>query len=254
MSSVAGERTLVLLRYIIEHEDGLSIREVSRILGYSPSTVQKSISALFEQGFVVKNDITDRYQLGPEAIRLGFTALARLDIRRIAKPYLEALSEITGETVFLAIRRNHYAVYIDKVVSKHPIRMDANLGVDRPYNCTAVGKVLLMEMTPEAIDELAKEKYFQKRTPNSIIEPVKIKEEIESVRQQGWSEDNEEFVVGAYCVAAPIIDFKGKVEAAITVSGPTERVKANLNTIIQELMASAQKISTEMGSFQKKID
>ena len=251
MSSVAGERTLVLLRYIIENEDGLSIREASRTLGYSPATVQKLIGSLYEQGFVVKDDITDRYQLGPEAVRLGFAALARLDIRRVARPYLEALSEKTGETVFLAIRRGNYAVYIDKVVSKHPIRMDANLGVDRPYNCTAIGKVLLTEIAAEDIDRMAKEKCFEARTPNSIIEPAYIKAEIENIRRQGWAEDKEEFVIGAYCIAAPVYNFNGEVEASVTVSGPTERILANLNSIIEQVKASSGKISVEIGSVQK---
>ena len=251
MSSVAGERTLVLLRYIIENEDGLSIREASRALGYSPATVQKLIGSLHEQRFVVKDDITDRYQLGPEAVRLGFAALARLDIRRVARPHLEVLSEETGETIFLAIRRGNHAVYIDKVVSKHPIRMDASLGMDRPYNCTAVGKVLLIGMASEDIDRMAKEGCFEARTPNSIIEPTHIKAEIENIRRQGWAEDKEEFVIGAHCIAAAVFNFNGEVEAAITVSGPTERVRANLNSIIDQVKASAQEISREIGSIQK---
>ncbi len=251
MNSLAGERTLVLLRYIIEKEDGLSIREASRALGYSPATVQKLVGSLFEQGFVIKDGVTDRYHLGPEAIRLGFAALARLDIRQVARPYLEDLSEITGETVFLAIRRGNYAVYIDKVVSNHPIRMDANLGVDRPYNCTAIGKVLLMEVSAQDIDRMAQESCFQARTPNSIVDPEKIKAEVEIVRRQGWAEDREEFVIGAYCVAAPIYNFDGKVEAAVTVSGPVDRVRENLPQIKAALLETARKISVEMGCTSK---
>jgi IclR family KDG regulon transcriptional repressor len=251
MSSVAGERTLVLLRYIIENEDGLSIREASRTLGYSPATVQKLIGSLYEQGFVVKDDITDRYQLGPEAVRLGFSALARLDIRRAARPYIEALSDKTGETVFLAIRRGNYAVYIDKAVSKHPIRMDAPLGVDRPYNCTAIGKILLTGIAEEDIDRMAAEKCFEARTPNSIMEPAKIKAEIKRIRRQGWAEDKEEYVIGAYCIATPIYNFNGEIEASVTVSGPTHRIKANLDSIIEEVKSAAQKVSVEIGFVQK---
>jgi len=251
MSSVAGERTLILLRYIIENDDGLSIREASRSLGYSPATVQKLIGSLFAQGFVVKDDLTDRYQLGPEAIRLGFAALARLDIRRSARPYLEALSEKTGETIFLAIRRGNHAIYIDKVVSRHPIRMDAPLGVNRPYNCTAAGKILLLGMLPQDIEQMAKEGYFEASTSNSIADPAQLTTEVEKIRQVGWSEDKEEFVIGAYCVAAPIHDFNGEVIAAVTITGPTQRILANLDNFITQVKANALEISRELGYSKK---
>ena len=119
MSSVAVERALILLRYITENEDGLSIREVSRQLGYNPATVQKLINALKAQGYVVQDKLTERYHLGPDAINLGLTALSRLKVRQIARPHLEALCHDSGETVFLAIARGDHAVYVDKVVSEY---------------------------------------------------------------------------------------------------------------------------------------
>ena len=103
MSHIAVERALVLLRYIVDHPEGLSIREVSREYGYSPATVQKLISALHNQGFIVQDKITERYHLGSEAVQLGLAALSRLEVRRFARPSLEALNAESGETVFLAI-------------------------------------------------------------------------------------------------------------------------------------------------------
>lgn len=247
MSHIAVERALVLLRYIVDHPDGLSIREVSREYGYSPATVQKLISALQNQDFVVQDKQTERYHLGSEAVRLGLTALERLEVRHAARPFLEALSDETEETVFLAIARRDHVIYIDKVVSDRLIRMDAPLGADRPFNCTSVGKVLLSEMPPDKVAELATDGVFERRTENSIVEIDALQAELEQVRQRGWALDNEEYALGANCIGAPVYDHEGRIIAALTVSGPAERIKGNLDALVEKVTSNAQAVSEAMG-------
>ena len=245
--SLAVERALILLRYIVDHPDGLSIREVSREFGYSPATVQKLINALKQQGYVVQDRLNERYHLGPEAVQLGLTALSRLEVRRIARPHLETLSEVTGETVFLAIARDEHAIYVDKVVSSQLIRMDAPLGVNRPYNCTSVGKVLLAAMPDDKIEQLAASGAFERRTEHSIIELDALRAELERIRQQGWAQDCEEYAYGSACVAAPVLDHEGNVTAALTVSGPIERIKQDFDLMVKRVKASAEAVSRGMG-------
>jgi len=245
--SLAVERALILLRYIVDHPDGLSIREVSREFGYSPATVQKLINALKLQGYVVQDKLSERYHLGPEAVQLGLTALSRLEVRRIARPHLEALSEVTGETVFLAIVRDDHAIYVDKVVSTQLIRVDAPLGVNRPYNCTSVGKVLLAGMPDDKVDQLAASGVFERRTERSIVEVDALRAELERIREQGWAQDREEYAYGSGCVAAPVWDHEGTIAAALTVSGPIERINRDLDLLVKRVKASADAISQAMG-------
>jgi DNA-binding IclR family transcriptional regulator len=247
MSHIAVERALVLLRYIVDHPEGLSIREVSREYGYSPATVQKLISALNNQNFINQDESTERYHLGLEAVRLGLTALERLEVRQAARPFLEALSDDTEETVFLAIARGDQVIYIDKVVSDRLIRMDAPLGVDRPFNCTSVGKVLLSGMPADKVAKLATEGAFEHRTEKSIVDPDTLQAELEQVRQRGWAWDNEEYALGANCIGAPIYDHEGRIIAAVTVSGPAERIRGNLDTLVDRVKSNAQAISEAMG-------
>lgn len=209
--------------------------------------MQKLINALKAQGYVVQDKLTGRYHLGAEAVQLGLTALSRLEIRRIAHPHLEALSSESGETVFLGIARGSHAIYIDKVVSAQPIRMDAPLGVNRPYNCTAVGKVLLAGMPGEEFERLAAEGAFEQRTERSISEADALRAEIEQVRAQGWARDDEEYISGVGCVAAPVRDHEGQVIAALIVSGPAARISEKLDRIVAQVKARATAISEEMG-------
>jgi DNA-binding IclR family transcriptional regulator len=247
MSVIAVERALILLRYIIENENGLSIREASRNLGYSPATVHKLINALNSQGYVTKNELTDRYILGPEAVQLGLTALSRLDVRQEARPHLEALSSETGETAFLAIARGDYAIYVDKAFSDQPISIDAPLGVERPYNCTAVGKVLLSGFEDEKIENLSNRGVYMKMTENSITDFENLIDEVNLTRAQGWARDNEEFASGFSCIAAPVFDNDGKVIAALTVSGPAGRISEGIDNIVEQVRFRAEKISERMG-------
>ena len=247
MSHIAVERALILLRYIVDHPEGLSIREVSREYGYSPATVQKLVSALNNQDFITQDQATERYHLGPEAVRLGLTAVERLEVRQVARPFLSTLSNETEETVFLAIARGDHVIYIDKVVSDRLIRMDAPLGVNRPFNCTSGGKVLRSGMPPDKVAELAVQGVFEHRTENSIVEIDAIQAELEQVHQRGWVLDNEEYALGAYCIGAPVYNHEGRIIAALTVSGPAERIKGNLDILVEKVKSSAQAVSEAMG-------
>ena len=247
MGAMAAERVLILLNYLIDSGDGLSIREVSRRLGYSPSTVQGLVNALSAQEYVVQDEVTERYHLGPKAVQLGLAALSRLDVRNLARPHLEALSQETGETVFLAVARGNYATYIDKVISPQELRIDAPLGNDRAYNCTAVGKVLLSGMSNQELERLQAEGAFEKATERSITDLYVLHAELERVRQQGWALDNEEYKPRACCVAAPVRNHEGRIVASLTVTGPADRIMGRLDALIPQVRSHAAAISEKLG-------
>jgi DNA-binding IclR family transcriptional regulator len=144
-------------------------------------------------------------------------------------------------------------ITIDKVVSAQPIRMDAPLGVNRPYNCTAVGKVLLAGLPDEELERLAADGAFEQRTERSVSEAEALRAEIERIRVQGWARDDEEYISGAGCVAAPVRDHEGQVIAALTVSGPAERVREKFDHLVAQVKACAAAISEEMGCRNPQI-
>jgi DNA-binding IclR family transcriptional regulator len=164
------------------------------------------------------------------------------------------LSARTRETVFLAIAQGDKAIYIDKVVSDQELRMDAPVGAHRPYNCTAVGKILLQNFSDEEIEELVHRGAFEAKTENSLTGVAAIKAEIGKIREQGWARDDEEFHPGAGCVAAPIYDHEGNIIAALTVSGPAGRIGEHFDDVLLETKTSAQTISEAMGCRETVLD
>lgn len=245
--SLAAERVLILLQYAADNPDGLGVREAGRQLGHSPATIHRLITALSNQGFVVRDELTERYQLGPEAVRLGLTALSRLGVRQVARQDLERLSSASGETALLGVARGNQAVYIDKAVCNRDIRIDAPIGAERAYNCTAVGKVLLSGMTRQELEHLAAEGAFQRSTEHSIIDVEALAVELEQIRDRGWAFDGEEYRLGICCVAAPIHDHQGRVVAAVTVTGPAPRIRERLEFLGVQVVDHAGTISAKLG-------
>jgi DNA-binding IclR family transcriptional regulator len=87
-----------------------------------------------------------------------------------------------------------------------------------PLHCTALGKVLLAYTAGELPGTL------EAFTPNTITDPVTLRQHLETVRQQGYALDHEEFEPGVRCIAVPVYDLQGRVIAAMGISGPATRI------------------------------
>ncbi|NLE73977.1 MAG: IclR family transcriptional regulator [Actinobacteria bacterium] len=247
MSITSVERALLILKEIAYSETGVGVREIARRLGISPSVAQKSVAALVAQGFARQNPETELYQIGPAAIQVGLAGLLRIELRGVARPYLQQLMSDTGESSFLGVLQGNGAVYIDKVLSPTELRMDAPLGSWRPLNCTAVGKVLLAFLPESSLEQLAKGGAFQQSTPNSICDVHALAKEMASVRQSGVAYDREEYLQGAMCLAAPVKNHEGDVVASVVVSGPLSRIEPRLQEMVRHVKRQGDAISRSLG-------
>jgi len=247
MTINAVERALIILKMIAFSETGVGVREISRGLGISPSVAQKSIQALVAQGFARQNPETLMYELGSVAIQVGLAGLLRLELRQVARPYLQQLMTVTGESCFLGVRQSDGAVYIDKVLSPTELRMDVPLGSWRPLNCTAVGKALLAYLPETEMLRLAQDGSFRYPTHNSIRDLRVLSEEMASIRDRGVTVDREEFVLGAMCLGAPIRNYEGEVIAAVVVSGPIQRMEPHAQDISHHVKSCGDAISRALG-------
>ena len=247
MTINAVERALIILKQIAFSETGVGVREIARGMGISPSVAQKSVQALVAQGFARQNPETQTYELGSMAIQVGLAGLLRLELRQVARPYLQQLTEATGESSFLGVRQGDGAVYIDKVLSQTELRMDVPLGSWRPLNCTAVGKALLAYLPETSLEHLAHEGAFRYPTPNSIRDPQALAEEMASIRGRGIAVDREEYVLGAMCLAAPIRNYEGDVIATVVVSGPIQRIEPRADDMAGQVRSCGYAISKALG-------
>jgi DNA-binding IclR family transcriptional regulator len=163
------------------------------------------------------------YRPGLRLVRLAHSAWARSSLAPIARPWLDALSARTGETVHLAQLDNGHVLYVDKRNALNPIDMFSQAGRIGPAYCTGVGKAMLAWLDEAALDQAIARQAFHRFTPNTLTEPATLRAEFPRIRAEGVSFDREEHETGIICVAAPILSPRNRPLGALSVTSSTRR-------------------------------
>jgi IclR family acetate operon transcriptional repressor len=227
-------------------EGGISLTELSAALDMPKSTTHRYLATLLELRLAERNGV-DRFRLGTKVIELAGSFLASSDLRKESESILDEIAEKTGETIHLAVPSGAEVVYIAKVESKHTLGMFSHIGARLPMNCTALGKSILAFSGAERLRDVLPE-LLKPRTPNTITSEQALREELDRIRSQGFAIDNEENEVGIRCVGAPIIDYTGRAIAAMSISGPCDRMdRERCNQLGPLLREATLKISRRKG-------
>lgn len=240
-------RALNIVEFIsTRHIVGLS--DISRAVGLHKSTTHELIKTLETMGYVRQETFSGKYTLGLKLFELGQIVLSKMDIRAIAMPYLLELVIKYEETVHLAILSHDEVVYIDKVDSPRSIRIVSKVGGRNPAYCTGVGKVLLAGMPDKDLQKTLSKIKFQQFTPKTITDVQLLKKHLQKVRNAGFATDDQELEAGLSCCAAPIRNHLGNVIAAISLSGPTDRMAdRDAGQLAADVVNSARLISGQFG-------
>jgi IclR family transcriptional regulator, acetate operon repressor len=225
----------------------LGVTQLSSQLHVHKSTVSRLLATLERHGVVSRNPQTDKFGLGPALISLAGAALQRIDVRVAAREHLERLAELTGETVNLAILDGDQVVNIEKLPSAHYIRDIGWIGRRSPLHCTATGKALVARLSRAELRRLlgARLKRF---TPQTICDWTELEAEMAEVRRRGYAVGQEELEPGLVALAAPVHELGGRVEAAVSISGPSFRMTAAaLAGYAKHVLAAALAISRSLG-------
>ncbi|WP_129662899.1 IclR family transcriptional regulator [Phytoactinopolyspora endophytica] len=200
-----------------------SVGDVANRLGVHSTTALRILHTLHGWRLLEKRP-DGTYRLGAAVLALGQRALESLDIREITAPFMRELHAATGETVHLAVLENGHVVYIDKIESKHPVRMYSRIGLVAPLHCTGVAKAILAYLPSAEVDELLSNADLVKHTSNTLTTPEELRADFERSRERGYAIDDEEHENGIHCVAAPILHADGSVAASLSVCAPEMRV------------------------------
>ena len=247
ISSVAVQRALAILEAVAERAGGMTNSELSRRVEIPKSSASYILRTLERSGYL-KRDHGGKYRLGLRVLALGRGVQTGVDLRDEARSEIVALVKRTGLTAHLAVLDRGEAVYIEKIESPGFIKMDTWVGRRMQVNSTAVGKALAAFLPESEIQAILKEHGLKKRTPKTITLQSKFAHELRRVREQNYAVDDEENSVGARCVAAPIFDGLGRVQAAIGVSGTIGEVnRGSLSRIATVVREAAMKISRHLG-------
>lgn len=248
------DRGLKLLEEIGRSKISVSLKDLASVLGIDRSSIFRLLSTLESRGYLERDEETKRYKLGYKILELSGRLYANFQISELARPYLEELARRTGESAHLAIYSSSGALLIEKENSSEAISVNMDIGRGEPLYCTALGKVLLLSLSQEKLNSIISAGVGSVRgeiksyTKNTIVDSRMLVEELEKVRQKGYAIDNEEYREGVRCVASPVYDFRGKIVAAIGISGPGSRITLEKDEEIGAAVKGiAEKFSLQLG-------
>jgi DNA-binding IclR family transcriptional regulator len=237
----SASRTFAILD-VLARTGPLGTNEIARRTAAAPSTVSRQLGTLVEGHLVEHDEETGRYRLGLHLVQLANAALARLDVRQIARPHLETLVAATGETTTLSVPADPDAITVDFVASPHYVRGVTHLGRPSVAHATAAGKTML------AFGNRTPQRSLVSYTDRTITNPNKLEAELARIRTRGWAEAYEERESELNAVAAPVWSSRGELAAIVAVQGPIPRFGRSVaHRVVPILLEHAAAISGELG-------
>jgi IclR family KDG regulon transcriptional repressor len=220
------DRALDILELLAFEREGLGVTEIGNRLGLHKSTVHRILAAMGERGYIEKLADTGRYKIGIKLVELSSARLNSVELKTEARGYLWQLTSKLNATTHLAILDGTDAIYIDKVDVVNNIRLYSQIGLRIPVYCSALGKSLLSGLSDEELENIVSKCSFKRFTGRTITNKEELIKQVRAVRSKGWSVDDEEHDEGIRCLASPVYDYRGKVIAAVSVSGPNAILSA----------------------------
>ena len=245
------DRALDILELLAVEKKGLGVTEIGHRTGLHKSTVHRLLSALGERGYIEKNADYGTYQLGMNVVEISSIHLNSIELKTEAAPYLRTLASESTQPVHLATLVGDEVIYIEKVETVNTIRMYSQIGKRVPIHCSAVGKALMTGLLDTEIKARLSNKGLENYTANTLTDAQEILAQVRKARNTGWTVDDEEHEAGIRCIAAPIYDYRGKVIAAVSTSGPLTIISHDKDEEISQYVQKAAKgISKRMGYSQ----
>lgn len=244
----ALDRALNALELLAGSKHGLTLPELSAALKVPKSSAHSLLLTLERRGYLHRNVRTNRYLFGLQLFSLANMALAGIDLREKAAPFLRALMGRSRLTAHLAILDHHEAVLIDKAEPPGVYKLATWLGKRMELHCTGVGKAMLAYFSEDELDQVIRQHGLPRHNDNTIASPKRLRDELARIRRMGHALDDEEDEIGYRCVGAAVFDSAGKVIGGVSVSGDIEYIVADrLPALAEQVKQCAQSVSAILG-------
>jgi acetyl-CoA synthetase len=223
---------LCVLDALLRHPEGLRADEVAQVVGKSVSTAYYLLTSLCDEGFAVHDSHAGLYRPAREAETVDVSAPRWSGGGRFGAA-VEELFRRTRKRCYLAVVDSG-VIEIVLVRGRQGMPRLPGLGsqIGQAAHALAIGKVVFAELDPAAIDDYVR-RGLQSFTSKTITRRAALGAEIEAVRRQGYAVDREEFGLGFCCVAAPVVDERGRLTAVIALSATVRSFEAEQRELVK---------------------
>ena len=244
------ERTVKIIQYLYESKTPPTVTEIADHMELASSTTFRILTTLQEHNLVAKDEVFNTYSLGLMFIPYGDKVKSSLKIKDFAVKEMEILEKIVGETINLGILNNKEALILHKLSGENSLLV-SSLSLTTPLYCSSMGKLFLAHQSHDYIEEYYKTLKPTRMTENTIIDLAGFNMEKPDIIRNNLSYDREEYEYGLFCISSGIFSASGKILAAISISGPTSRLKSKgIEMIEKELLKSTSAINEEFKKFK----
>ena len=239
----SAERIFQVMEMLAENGE-MGLMEISAALDLHKSTVHRLLMSLVYMGYAKQDETTQKYMLSYKIVNMAGKILDRMDILQVAKPYLERLSDLSGEAVHLVQREGNHILYIYKIEAKvGTIRMVSHVGMIHPMYRSGVGKAIMATLPEREVKQIWNESVIEKKTDKTVTDYDEMQKLLEEVRKNGYALDDEENEKGVRCIAACLHGYQNEVKYAFSISGPTSRMTRER---VMELAVDVKKVQEEL--------
>ncbi len=242
----SGSQTLLRGLDVLELvADGpITLNDLASRTGLTKTTTHRLAAALVERGYL-SFVAREGYNLGPKLLELGYHATQQINLPRVARPHLEALSDRTDDTVHLGVREGDRALYLDKISGNRRVEVQSRVGERQPLRSTGLGKALLLDETE---DQWRRSFEVEEANAASRIGLAEFLTRMRSYAAAGRAFDLEENEDRIRCVAAPVRDASGRIVGAISLSSAAQYMDdERMAALSGEVTATARAISRDLG-------
>jgi DNA-binding IclR family transcriptional regulator len=242
------DRAAAILKALASGPRRLGVSELADRLGLARPTVHGLLQTLQAHGFVEQDARSDKYQLGPGLLQLGYSYLDLNELRTRSLGFADRLAARSGDAVRVGVMHGDSVVVIHHVFRPDSTFQVLEVGLQLPLHATSFGKAILAYLPKRELDDVLTEP-LQRLTKRTLTAAA-LRRELEKVRAQGQATERDEAVLGESSVASPIFDHSGQAVGAIGVVADTEKIfpRGLARGLSSAVIEAARGISRELGA------
>ena len=217
-------RLLLILEEVARVGVPVTPTEVNAQLGFPKPTIHRLFATLENEGLLQRELDGRSYTAGRRLRRMSTNVLSSLRVRTARLAVLNALAEEIGETCNISVPDRDAMIYLDRVETKWPLRIQLPIGTHVPFYCTAAGKMYLSTLNYSHLQRFLGAARFEALTPKTITDRSELRSEIDRTRERGYAQDDGEFIEGMIALAVPIRDDQNRLLSTLSFHAPEQRL------------------------------
>lgn len=218
----AVDRSLQLVDHLQE-VGWADLAEITAEFDCAKSTIHRHLETLERAEYVVREG--NEYALSLKFLEHGELARLREPAYELAAEKVNEVAAETNERAQFIVEEHGRGVYVHRATGEKAVDVNTHLGKRVPIHASAAGHAILSALPEAEVDAIVERHGLEPLTDRTITDRAALAEELDRVRERGYSVNDQGFVDGLRAVGVPIADGDGGVLGGLSVAGPINRFR-----------------------------